>query len=84
MGGLGGGSDGEPEEGAGMVYGRGSRDDRSKEFTLVNPRNINIPVFTGKSLTTNPYLPCLTYPLKTSQGLIQFNLANIKILLKVY
>ena len=53
----GGGSDGDPNEGDGIYQGRGGRDDRGKEFSLVNPRNINIPMFTGKSLNINPYLP---------------------------
>ena len=35
----------------------GGHTDRSKEFTLVNPLNISIPTFTGKTLNSNPYLP---------------------------
>ena len=53
----GGGSEGDPTDGEGMLQGRGGRDERGREFTLVNPRNINIPIFSGKSLNINPYLP---------------------------
>ena len=52
----GGGSEGDPTDGNGVVYRGGRRDDRSKEFTFVNPRNVNIPTFIGKALNTNPYL----------------------------
>ena len=39
-------------------YGKGGgRGDKSKEFILVNPRNIDIAIATGKSFDTNPYLP---------------------------
>ena len=55
-GGNGGGSEGDPPDGNGVGYGGGRRDDKSKEFTLVNPRNINIPTFTGKALNSNAYL----------------------------
>ena len=34
----GGGSEGDPAEGEGVFQGRGGRDDRNKEFTLVNPQ----------------------------------------------
>ena len=53
----GGDDDGEPGDGDERAYGRGGREDRGKEFALVNPRNINVPIFTGKSLNVNPYLP---------------------------
>ena len=33
----GGGSEGDPTDGEGMFQGRGGRDDRNREFTLVNP-----------------------------------------------
>ena len=42
--------------GAGMVHGRGGRDDKSREFTRVNRRNINMFISTGKSLNVNPDL----------------------------
>ena len=53
----GGGSNGDPMGGDELVYGNGGSYDRGREFTFVNPRNINIPVFTCKSLNINPYLP---------------------------
>ena len=34
----------------------GGRDDRNREFMLVTPSNINIPVFIGKAFNSNPYL----------------------------
>ena len=52
----GGGSEGDPMDSNGAVYGGGRRDDKSKEFIFVNPRNVNIPTFTGKALNTHPYL----------------------------
>ena len=48
---------GDPTGDDARIHGGGGRDDRSREFTLVNPRNINIRVFIGKSLNVNPYLP---------------------------
>ena len=52
----GGGSEGDPNDNNGVVYGGGRRDDKSREFTLVNPLNVNVPTSTGKALNTNPYL----------------------------
>ena len=49
-----GGSEGGPVGASGETYRGGGRDDRHKEFTLVNPRNINILVFIGKALNSNP------------------------------
>ena len=37
--------------------GNGGEDRRSREFQLVNPRNINIAQFIGKQFNTNPYMP---------------------------
>ena len=51
------GNGGEPTDSYGVTQGGGYGDDKRKEFTLVNPRNINIPIFTGKALNANPYLP---------------------------
>ena len=55
-GGNGGGSGGDPAGDIAVGYGGGRREDKGKEFTIVNPRNITIPIFTGKALNTNPYL----------------------------
>ena len=52
-----GGNGGDPTDSYGEIRGGGGRDDKRKEFALVNPRNINIRIFTGKTLNINPYLP---------------------------
>ena len=49
----GGDGDGEPGDSDERAYGRGGRDDRGKEFALVNPRNINVHIFVGKSFNVN-------------------------------
>ena len=53
----GGGNGGEPTGNYGAIHGGRSRDDKRHEFALVNPRNMNIPIFTSKSINNNPYLP---------------------------
>ena len=55
-GGNGGGSEGDPVGDAAVGCGGGRQDDKGREFTLVNPRNITIPTFTGKAFNTKPYL----------------------------
>ena len=49
------GGDESGETGQEEVDNRGGgREDRNREFTLVNPRNISIPVFIGKNLNVTP------------------------------